>query len=608
MADQVDEIKQKVDIVSLIGEYIELKKAGRNFRALCPFHSEKTPSFMVSPELQMYKCFGCGESGDVFSFLEKYDGMEFREALKFLADKVGVKLISYRPGEESQKERLYQLHTLASKFYNYVLLAHRAGKAALNYLTVERGLDLETIKLFQIGFSPDVPGVIGKFLVDKKKFSLKELEASGVGIIRGASIFDKFGGRIIFPLFDHRGNIAGFAGRILPSAKTEMGKYINSPETPIYHKSRLLFGLNFAKEEIKRLGEAVIVEGELDMISSYHHGIKNVVAIKGSALTEEQVRLLSRFTNKIVLALDSDFAGDIAARRGIVIAQKEGLEITVAKMGEYKDPDEAVRKNPEFYKKAIAEAVGVWDFIIDSIFSQGDVGTGEGKAKVSREVVPVLAQIPDKIVQAHYIEEVAKRLGVPEGAVSQEVETHLKDKKEQEPNLAVNTKEEMNLDAKKTRRQLLEERLLSLAFQSEPTVLESVKIKSLIATPLPKRVYEEYLGFAKKHRQFSPSAFASKLPKELLSGFAGMVLKEAQDFLERPDLFKREIEFVVSELEMVDMRHKLEVVGAKIRKFEESDQKDKLKDAQEKFGELTRKLSKFEETPQEGIIFGKVRP
>jgi len=607
MADQVDEIKQKVDIVSLIGEHIELKKAGRNYRALCPFHSEKTPSFMVSPELQMYKCFGCGEGGDVFTFLEKYEGMEFREALKFLADKTGIKLVSFRPGEESQKERLYELHSLASKFYSYVLLAHRAGKAALKYLTDERDLDLETIKFFQIGFSPNVPGVISKFLVDKKHFNLKELAESGIGIIKGERVFDKFGGRIIFPLFDHRGNIAGFAGRILPEGSKELAKYINSPETPIYHKSRLLFGLNFAKEEIKRQGAAIIVEGEVDMISSYQRGVKNVVAIKGSALTEDQVKLLSRFTKKIILALDSDFAGDVAARRGIVIAQKEGLEITVAKMGEFKDPDDAVRKNPQFFKKAIVEAVGVWDFIIDSIFSRGDIKTGEEKAKLSREIVPVLASIPDRIVQAHYIEQVAKRLGVPEEAVNQEVEEHLSQKKEQEPNLAINTKEKVSLETKKTRRQLLEERLLSLAFQSEPSVLESAKIKRLMATSLPKRIYDEYLEFAKNNREFSPSAFASQLPKELLSGFAEMVLKETQDFIDRPDLFKREIEFVVSELEVVDMRHKLEVIGAKIREFESSEEGDKLKDAQEKFSELTRKLAKFEEEPQEGIIFGKAK-
>ncbi|OGM77018.1 DNA primase [Candidatus Woesebacteria bacterium RIFOXYA1_FULL_40_18] len=607
MADQVDEIKQKVDIVSLIGEHIELKKAGRNYRALCPFHSEKTPSFMVSPELQMYKCFGCGEGGDVFTFLEKYEGMEFREALKFLADKTGIKLVSFRPGEESQKERLYELHSLASKFYSYVLLAHRAGKAALKYLTDERDLDLETIKFFQIGFSPNVPGVISKFLVDKKHFNLKELAESGIGIIKGERVFDKFGGRIIFPLFDHRGNIAGFAGRILPEGSKELAKYINSPETPIYHKSRLLFGLNFAKEEIKRQGAAIIVEGEVDMISSYQRDVKNVVAIKGSALTEDQVKLLSRFTKKIILALDSDFAGDVAARRGIVIAQKEGLEITVAKMGEFKDPDDAVRKNPQFFKKAIVEAVGVWDFIIDSIFSRGDIKTGEEKAKLSREIVPVLASIPDRIVQAHYIEQVAKRLGVPEEAVNQEVEEHLSQKKEQEPNLAINTKEKVSLETKKTRRQLLEERLLSLAFQSEPSVLESAKIKRLMATSLPKRIYDEYLEFAKNNREFSPSAFASQLPKELLSGFAEMVLKETQDFIDRPDLFKREIEFVVSELEVVDMRHKLEVIGAKIREFESSEEGDKLKDAQEKFSELTRKLAKFEEEPQEGIIFGKAK-
>src|SRR3990167_5278760 len=309
MADQVDEVKQKIDIVSLIGEYVQLKKAGRNYRALCPFHSEKTPSFMVSPELQIYKCFGCGESGDAFSFLEKYEGMDFGEALRFLADRAGIKLVALRPGEQGEKERLYEINNLASRFYHYILVGHPAGKQAYNYLTRERGLKAGTIETFQVGFSPDVPGAIRKFLVEKKKFADRELEKAGLSVLGRAAI-DRFRGRITFPLLDHRGNIVGFAGRTMPGAKTELAKYINSPETPIYHKSRVLYGLNLAKTRIKEKKTAIVVEGELDMISSWQAGVENTVAIKGSAFTEEQLRLLTRFCQKVILALDTDFAGD----------------------------------------------------------------------------------------------------------------------------------------------------------------------------------------------------------------------------------------------------------------------------------------------------------
>ncbi|OGM11297.1 DNA primase, partial [Candidatus Woesebacteria bacterium RBG_16_39_8b] len=316
--DQVDEVKQKNDIVQVVGSHVNLKKAGRNYKGLCPFHQEKTPSFMVSPELQIYKCFGCGESGDVIAFLQKLEHMDFYEALKFLADRVGIKLAPVS-GKFGENERIYQISHSASNFYRYVLLSHSAGKKALAYLTRERGIRMDVVKKFNLGFSPDKPEVLANYLIKKKKFSAEELIKAGLVYRRSGRLIDRFARRLVFPISDHRGNVVGFAGRVLPDDKTEMGKYINSPETPVYHKSRSLYGLNFSKSEIKSSGSAVVVEGELDFISTYRAGIKNVVAIKGTAFTLEQISLLSRFTSKLVLALDSDFAGSIAARRGITI-------------------------------------------------------------------------------------------------------------------------------------------------------------------------------------------------------------------------------------------------------------------------------------------------
>ena len=592
MVDQVEEIKQKTDIVSLISEHIQLKKAGRNYKALCPFHSEKTPSFMVSPELQMFKCFGCGESGDIYSFLEKYEGMEFREALKLLADRAGVKLITRNLGEASEKEKLYQINTLASKFYNYVLLGHPRGKPALDYLTKERGITFETIKTFQLGFSPDVPGVLKRFLVDKKKFTVRDLERVGLVFVQDRLVSDKFRGRIIFPLFDHRGNIAGFSGRVMPTAKSDLAKYINSPETPIYHKSNLLYGLNLSKSEIKEQKEAVFVEGELDMISSWQAGVKNTVAIKGSALTDEQVRLISRFTKKITLALDTDFAGDTAARRGISVAQKQGLEIQVARLGQYKDPDEAVRKNPPEFKKLLKETVNVWDFILDSIFSRFDLKTGEGKAKISSEVVPVLNSIPDKIVQAHYIGIVANRLKVPESAVSEQI-SQLKEEliSEEEKKIIIPIKK-----IEKSRRQLLEERLLTLAFQGDPKILLASNVNGLIATPLTKRICQEYEKFSQGHKDFSPSEFTENLPKELMNGFAELVLADTGEITADTDDYKQELDLVIHDLEIVDLQHQLEESEAKIRQYEAEEEREKLKKEQEKFAELGQKLTKLKST------------
>jgi len=598
--DQVEEIKQKIDIVSLINEYVPLKKAGRNFKANCPFHQEKTPSFMVSSELQIYKCFGCGETGDVFSFLQKHEGMDFAEALRFLADRVGIKLKSFDSKAQDEKERFYSLNSYTNKFYQYFLFNHPIGKKALDYLRSERGLRDETIKKFQIGFAPDIRGVLKKFLVDKKKFFPKDIERAGTIYFKGSDLVDRFRGRVTFPLFDHRGNILGFSGRILPGVSKEMAKYINSPETPIYHKSNVLFGLNFSKEDIKSSGFVIVTEGELDMISPWQEGFKNIVAIKGSALTEEQVRLLSRFTKRLVLALDSDIAGNMAARRGIVIAQKQGMEISVARFGKYKDPDEAVRGDRKYFSECITKAIGVWDFLIESVFEKNDSSTGDGKAKISNEIIPVLSSIPDKIVQAHYIEKVARKLNVPLEAVYKQIEEVSQEERETQRIVELPKKPE------KTRRQLVEERFLTLAFQSDPKVLLKNHIFNLVQTPLPRRLLEEYRKYSEKEDKFSASKFTEKLPKELLEGYADMALKDLEGLTEDGQALEKEIKLVLKELEVMDIRHKLEELGVKIRDLEEKKDFDKLTKSQQKFKELALKLSKYEENSSRGIILQEV--
>jgi DNA primase len=603
MADQVDEVKSKVDIVSIIGERVQLSKAGRNYKALCPFHSEKTPSFMVSPELQIFKCFGCSESGDAFSFLEKYEGMDFPEALKYLADRVGIKLIPREGRRASEKERLMEINREAVRFYHYLLLNHPAGKKALDYLVGERGLKVETIKEFNLGFSPDNPLALKKFLVDKKKFSPRELDAAGIAVVRGQEVFDRLRGRVIFPLFDHRGNPVGFAGRLLPGAKSDLAKYVNTPETAIYHKGSLLYGLNLTRAAVKAKGIAIVVEGELDLISSWQIGIKNVVAIKGSALTDDQVQLLSRFAQKLILALDADLAGDAAARRGIAVAFNQGLEIKVARMGNFKDPDEAARKSPEEYKNALIKAVPVWDFLIDMIFKKYEVATGEGKAKISREIIPILKSIEDSIVLEHYASLVAKKLGVSVDSVTEQMG------KEKETFLEGKSKslELAEVTEEKGRRQLLEERLLTLAFQSNPKILLEAPVVALLSTPLAKRLVEEYAKFTKEgNTPFSPSAFSNYIPPELFNGFSQMVLKDLDGLAEDEEVVEREIGMVKHELEILDTRYKLEVVSSKIHKFESSSEADKLKEAQIEFGKLSEKLAKLEEGGQGVIILKEV--
>jgi DNA primase len=455
MAGDVEEVKQKTDIVSIISEHLQLKKAGRNFKGLCPFHNEKTPSFIVSPELQIYKCFGCGESGDVFTFLEKNDGMDFSEALNYLADRAGVKLTRVNVGAKSEKEAIYETNKLVARLYKYLLLKHKLGESALVYLKRDRGLKMSTIETFGLGYSPNDPALVVKTLVDKKGVKKNDLVSAGLTYERSGSIFDRFSGRVIFPLIDHRGNICGFAGRVLPGSKTKMAKYVNSPETPAYHKSDMFYALNIAKEHIKKSKTAIIVEGELDAISLWQIGIKNVVAIKGSALTENQASLIRRFAEKIVLALDSDEAGQEAARRALVVSQKYDLEVNVVSLKKYKDPDEAARNDPEYLKKMIEKAAPGWDFVFKLIFAKYNPDTAGGKAKISKEVAPLLGQIEDKIIQAHYVNRIAKKLGVEPEAVFGQIKGKTDLSKPAEKAEVV----------KKDRREILEERLLAIILQ-----------------------------------------------------------------------------------------------------------------------------------------------
>jgi DNA primase len=591
MADQIEEVKSKIDIVSVIGSFIDLKKAGRNFKANCPFHGEKTPSFMVSPELQIYKCFGCGESGDVISFLEKYEGMEFYEALKYLADSVGIKLETSGFHRRSDNDKLYQLNQYAKKFYEYILLNHKAGKLALSYLETKRGLTIEIIKQFGIGFCPDLPFAVKSYLVDKKKFSLDDIERAGIVFKGQRGYVDRFRGRVVFPLYDHRGNVCGFAGRILPGKeKYDVAKYINTPETPIYHKSNLLYGLETTKQEIKKKGEVVVVEGELDLISSYKAGIKNIVALKGSAFTTEQAKLLGRYAKKVILSLDADFAGDAAARRGITIAEGEGLEVSVVELEGFKDPDDIARKDPEKYKNLLANPVGVWDFIIDTTVLRYDTKSGAGKLKIGKELVPILAAISNDIVKAHYIAKVAAKLNVPEEAVIKEVEKTSTDSIKRTtilPNEGQNAQVE--------RREILERSWLSLLLQGKTDKIVDRKLTKNFQSPIIKKILDELQKFTKS-RSWSVKNFSKSLPQELRKGFNDIYLENGLTVDYDKGERKKELTLIENELKILEIREKMSKLTSEIGKLEAEKKFTLLTKRQKDFAELSNTLSDLEKT------------
>ncbi|HUS83019.1 MAG TPA: DNA primase [Dehalococcoidia bacterium] len=362
----VEEIKQRLDIVDVISESVNLQRSGRNYRALCPFHAEKAPSFFVFPDRGTWHCFGgCATGGDVFAFVMKKEGLDFSGALRVLAEKAGISL-GRKSGaaEETEKDRLRQANEAAALFFQHALLNTQAGAAALEYLTM-RGIDRQTAEAFQLGYAPDSWDALREHLKGRG-FGEGDLLKAGLAVEGDRGVYDRFRRRVTIPIRDERGRAVGFGSRMLPAesgdgleaaaAESESPKYLNTPQTPIFDKGAVLFGLDRAAEHIRRADLAVIVEGYMDVIAAHQHDNLNVVASMGTALTERQLALLRRLTENIVLAFDPDTAGRAASERGDVVAQRMGAQIRVMKLPKGRDPDEIIRADPEAWRRFVVEA------------------------------------------------------------------------------------------------------------------------------------------------------------------------------------------------------------------------------------------------------------
>jgi len=532
----VDEIKSRINIVDVIGKRVVLKKTGRNFKGLCPFHNEKTPSFIVSPERESWHCFGCGKGGDIFSFVMEYEHVDFPEALEELAEIAGVKL-TRRVGETPEaklKQKILEVNHLASEYYHYVLTKHALGAKARDYLK-KRGVTDKSIKTFGLGYSPNSWDALSMFL-KKKGYDAQLLDRAGL-TARGR--YDMFRGRVMFTLKDHRGNVVGFSGRVL-DPKAKEAKYINTSETPAYVKSNVLYGLDVTRGAIQKENEAVVMEGELDVISSFQEGIGNVVAIKGSALTEGHVNLLKRYVERLIFALDSDLAGDAAARRGIEIADRAGLDMRVVSLPSGKDPDDAARENPVALKQAIKDAVPIYDYFISSALKRFDVASAFGKKKISAELLPVLAKIENPIVQGHYIKKLGHAIDTTEDNVREAM------KKEQSRSVYNSPKPqgEEKQDVAQTRHDKLEIYVLALLLQGKTADLFEEFTGNIaleyVANSAVKKILEHLQLFLKKNSAFMIKDFAESLPPELIPTVDEAFLWDIGDFLENEESFAEE--------------------------------------------------------------------
>jgi DNA primase len=426
--DQKDEIKSKIDLVEFIREYVPLKAVGINFTARCPFHQEKTPSFVVSPERQIWKCFGCGKGGDVFSFLMEMEGLSFVEALRELAPKAGITLRRQNAREVSQRNRLLDCMEFAVSFYHKLLSESSQAQSARDYLA-RRGLREETIESFKIGYSRESWDDLYTVL-RRKGFSDADIFLAGLTVKKdkGLGYYDRFRGRIMFPIFDVNGNALGFSARVSPEREAiekmgspaqafRAGKYINSPQTQIYDKSKVLFGLDKAKHVIRQEDKAIVVEGQMDMISSHQAGITNVVASSGTALSAEQIKLLRRYSPNVLFSFDMDSAGQLAAERGIAQALQQDMNIRIILIPGGKDPDDCIRENPDNWRKAVGAASSVMDYYFDKTFIGRDLSDMAYKKAAAAKLLNVILAIANPIEQDTWLRRLAETLYVREDSL-----------------------------------------------------------------------------------------------------------------------------------------------------------------------------------------------
>jgi len=554
MNNVVQQIKERLSIEEVISSYIKLEKAGANFKAKCPFHNEKTPSFFISPDRGNYYCFGCSAKGDIFTFVEEFEGLDFKGALKLLAEKAGVPLenFSYNKEAESEKEKLYRVMEEATKFFEKNLVG---SKEVLDYLKI-RGIEDKTVKDFRIGFIKNDWRELYTY-IQKKGFADREMEKAGLIKKTEKGYYDRFRGRIMFPISDSSGRIIAFSGRIFVD-DGKSAKYLNSPETPIFNKSSVLYGLNKAKDSIRKNNFSILVEGQFDLILSHQAGYKNTVATSGTALSDSEISkenvvsnlgLIRRLSSNIVLAFDADKAGFNASNRASKIALSLGMDVKVVSMPEGVDPADLISKSGiDAWREAIKNSKHIIEFLLTRVLKSFGNDTRKAGREIKEKILPYVNALESSIEKAHFIKQISTASDIPENALKDDlkkVEQELKyDKKD--------TEEIKNAESKIFKKDYIERRLLGIILWQKTLskqILDVEKIIKDIAEILNIKI-DEVLEKTKDNAEdliFEAEVFYSgdidlaKDVQELLDNFQEEYLKE--------DLFKKMKELQIAELE-----------------------------------------------------------
>ncbi len=579
----IEEIKNRLDIVEVVGSYIKLSKTGINYRAVCPFHSEKKPSFFVSPTRQMWHCFGgCGTGGDIFKFVMQIEGVEFGDALRILAQRAGVELKKQRPEEivwATERNRLYEVCELATRFFEKQLEASLMGKEAQKYL-LGRGISQESIIKWRIGYSPDTWQGLSDFL-NSQGYQKGEIEKAGLALAgEQGSFYDRFRGRIIFPIFDLNSQVVGFGGRVFKDKdKAEVAKYMNTPNTILYDKSRILYGLDKAKVDIRKQDSCILVEGYTDAIMVHQAGTVNVIATSGTALTSFQLKILKRYTENLVLGFDMDIAGENATKRGINLAQMLGFNLKVVRLPEGKDAAELISTNPAGWQEAIKNLKSITEFYFESAFKGRDEKIPEGKKAISKILLPVLKRIPNQIEKSFWIQKLAIDLKVKEADIIEE----LKKVKLEEDVYGLEPEEIAKLP-QKSKQELLEERLLIM-------VIKNPKNVNLIGdgqTDCLSAKAQEILSNLKKDSIPEPNL----LSPEAQNYFNELALKAEVEEIEEGDI-EPEIQFCLKAMGTAGIKKELDDITKEMKTAENKKDQKKIEELSAKFNKVSKGLSSF---------------
>lgn len=561
--DEIEEIKHRLDIVEIISSYLTLKRAGVNHKGLCPFHQEKSPSFMVSAERQTFKCFGCGEGGDVFTFIEKMEGLDFYNALKILADRAGVQLksqnVKYGNNEHKadQKTKLFEINDWAKKVFAKLLADHEKAEPARRYLQ-KRGMKEETIQSFEIGYAPASWDFMIRFLKNKG-YSEEEMLHAGVAVRNDrGGYYDRFRGRIMFPISNVMGHVVGFTSRVLEDNAKE-AKYLNSSESPIYHKGEVLYGLDKAKMAIKEADLAVFVEGQMDVIACHQAGFANVVASSGTAVTEQQLRALTRYAAVVAFSFDRDEAGEMAMKRAVTLALQNDVSCKIiALSGPYKDPDEAIKADPKNWQRAIDQAKPALEHWIDLLVLKNPDLSAIAKKKIAKEILPVIKLTYSDVEKEVYLKYLARKLSVSEQSLLDAL-----DKAKSEKKSATGVDPVIKQDLS------LLERLAALLWH-DTRLVDRVPAES------KKLVFPDLKEFS----AMVSERFVNKeaLPPEEKSCLDQLVLALSQSLeFDNPEALRSEVDYLfkrISQDEREDLKSRF---VSQIRQAEEEGDKDKIK-------------------------------